>query len=694
MQITASMQSLWPIRPYDAVVDILQAQRVQALPWLATSFGAGIALYFALFYEPSLAMLGVTSLSVPTFLVLGWRTRGTWGGLLILLAVAIAGLNLASVRTATLWGPIVDWRYYGPVQGRVVGIDRSSSDKLRITLDQVRLARVAESDTPRRVRLSLHGDAEGQRPPPGAVIMTTAHLNAPPGPAEPEGFDFQRFSYFKQLGAVGYTRAPIVLWSLPEPDGFRLWVFQARMAISAAVRARIDGQPGAIAAAITTGDRSAMTTETYDALRFSNLAHLLAISGLHMGLLTGFVFGALRIGLSLIPRVGVHWPVKKIAALSAIVVGAVYLALAGGAIATERAFIMVSIFFLAVILDRRALTIRSVAIAAFVVLSLRPEALLSPGFQMSFAATTALVIVYGRISRHEMRRVPRRLKPVASVFISSFVGGLATAPIAALHFNMFAHYGLLANVLSVPLMGTAIMPAAVVAALAWPFGLEAVPLWVMEQGIGWILAVGTWVSHLPGAVSGVKSAPSGILGLLAVASIWFILWQGRARVLGLLIFAAGLALWAATPRPALLIERSGALVGAMTAEGRALSRPRGARFAADVWLENDGDAGDRERAASLWSNTIEVAGLRIRHVHGKQAVEALENCGGADWLILNHPAPRDLPCEVFDPPRLEYTGAIAVGGGRSPQIKLARDRIGQRPWNSAQRPPLLKLFAQ
>ncbi|MGV6847237.1 MAG: ComEC/Rec2 family competence protein, partial [Marinibacterium sp.] len=186
----------------------------------------------------------------------------------------------------------------------------------------------------------------------------------------------------------GYTRTPVV--KAAPPDG-GLAVFRLRMAASRMLRDRLPGDTGGFAAAVTTGDRSGMTRDALDALRASNLAHLLAISGLHMGLLAGVVFAGLRLGLLLIPAFALRVPVRKIAAIGALAAAAAYLALSGGSIATERAFIMVAVALIALLVDRRALSLRAVAAAALIVLALRPEALLSPGFQMSFAATTALV---------------------------------------------------------------------------------------------------------------------------------------------------------------------------------------------------------------------------------------------------------------------------------------------------------------
>ena len=272
------------------------------------------------------------------------------------------------------------------------------------------------------------------------------------------------------------------------------------------------GAAGGFAAAILTGDRSGVDVAHLEDLRNSNLAHLLAISGLHMGLLTGFVFAALRFVMALWPGFALRVPTRKLAALGALAAGAFYLALSGGNVATQRAYVMVAVMFVAVLLDRRAISLRSVAIAAVVVLVLRPEALVQAGFQMSFAATVALVAIFRALNDDGTwrERVPRWAMPIASVALCSVVAGVATAPIAAASFNRLVEYGLLANLAAVPLMGLVIMPAGVVAAVLAPFGLEGLALGVMAPAIEWILMVARFVANLDGAVRAWCNRPAGL----------------------------------------------------------------------------------------------------------------------------------------------------------------------------------------
>ena len=681
-------------------LDRLNGRRMLYVP---VCIGLGVGSYFALPTEPTMLAWVLTGLAAAGLAGLGARlVRSPRAGLalpLFGLALVAIGLIAGGIRSASVAAPVLDFRYYGPVEGRVVKIDRSASDATRLTLDRIRLDRVAPARLPERVRVSLHGDQPFAQPVPGDRLAMTAFLSGPEGPVEPGGFDFRRMAWFDRLGAVGYTRAP----ALPLPPevaaagghdgGGGVLVQKVRRGIAGWILARMPGEAGAFAVAITTGDRTAMSQETIQTLRDSNLAHLLAISGLHMGLLTAFVYAALRYAMALVPGLADRWSIRKIAALGALQAGAFYLALSGGSIATERAFIMVSVMFGAVLIDRRALTLRAVALAATLILLTQPESLTEPGFQMSFAATTALVFIFGSMRDWKGPRPPRWLQPVTGVLLSSGVAGLATAPFAAAHFNQVSYYGLAANMLAVPVMGAAVMPLAVLTALAAPLGLGGVTLWLMQWPIRWILGVAAWVAGLDGAVGHVPSPGPLVLPLVAAGGLTMVLLRGRVRLMGVVPVAIALALWADAERPPVLVAPSGGLVGVMTAEGRALSKPRGDSFTADVWLENDGDSADQDTAAARRGFSGEkgdlvarVGDLRVAALSGRGASDRVAAaCAGADLVVVSSEV--EAPpagCAVYDTRRLIETGALALWPGPAGlRIDSVTEHAGTRPWTGS-----------
>ncbi|WBU57720.1 ComEC/Rec2 family competence protein [Paracoccus sediminicola] len=678
--------------------------RAGLMPWAPCWMGCGIGLWFLLPAQPraGAAVAAVLSAAIGLWL---WRLRREDSAAQALrlfgfaLMLAASGFGLTSLRAARVEAPVLTFRYYGPVEGRVIEIDRSGRDRLRLTLDQVRISRIAPENLPLRVRLSLP-DGVRATPPPGTRVMLTGHLGPPPGPAEPGGFDFRRAAWFERLGAIGYTRAPVMIAAPPEPGG-AMRLHRLRMRLSAAMQDRIGGQEGAVAAALMTGDRSGISEATNRMMRDSNLYHIISISGLHMGMLAGFVYAALRllvVAVQAVTQRGTTLPAHKIAALGGIIAAGGYLWLSGGGVATERAFLMVAVMLGAILADRRALSLRTVALAAVVILALAPEALLTPGFQMSFAATVALILIYPPWLRWG-RRLPWLVRPVAMLVLSSVVAGFATSPIAAAHFSRMAHYGVLANLLVVPVTGVLIMPMGPVAALLAPLGLEGPALWLMGRGTEWMLAVGAWIAGLDGAVSYVVQPGPWVLPLMGLGALLTLLsarddrppWRNARQLAGAAMILAAALSWLSTPRPALLISRDGDAVGLMTSQGRAVSKPKGGSFTVREWLEKDGDIATQAEAASRpgWTGQVKrrmarMGGAEIWHLTGKGSDRAAAEICAPGRLILSDQDLSGLSggCLVFDALRLRDTGAVSWRGETLAEgFTTTRQVTGLRPWS-------------
>ena len=676
-------------------------------PWVPVVLACGIGLWFVLEAEPGAWLYGVAGLGLAVAVL-----ARLWGPELaqpvaVIFGCLALGFLAAGFRAHQVAAPMLERPFYGPVQGRIVELDRSQSDALRITLDRVHLGNLPPDATPRLVRISLHGDEVV--PNPGQVVLVTARLAAPEGPTEPGGFDFRRMAFFDGLGAVGYTRAPLILWE--EPESGAQVINRLRMHMSRGIMAALPGDAGAFASGAMTGDRSGISKDTVEALRDSNLAHLLAISGMNMAFLTGFVFMLLRYGLALISPVALRVNTKKLAAVVAFGVALFYLLLSGANVATERAFLMVAVMLGAVMLDRRALTLRSVALAGIVLLLWQPESLTEPGFQLSFAATVALIAAFGALDRRVMReRLPRWVMPLFTLVLSSVVAGLATAPFAAAHFNRFTDYGLLANLLTVPMMSV-LMAAGAMAALLAPFGLAAPALWLMELAARWILFVAHWVAGLDGAVTPIVAPGPWVLPLIALGGCWLILMRGWVRLGAGLPLVLAFALWATVERPAVLISSDGALVGVMGPDGRALSVAKGAGFTAETWLEKDGDLATQEasfaragfsgakgarvfRVETQCEDAIGCAPLQGVALSGKRA-DVATACQGAALVVLaeNVIAPKTPPagCTLIDQRLLRQSGALALWpDGKS--WKLVPARRSGRVWMGAQTPPDMPLL--
>jgi competence protein ComEC len=677
---------------------VLDRQAPNLPLWIPVLFGVGVAVYFALPVEPPgwllVAACGPILVALATAPLLGPRGRV----IVFLIAPPLLGFADAGLRTRMVAAPVLDRERTVAVEGRVADLSRSGSDRPRVLLDEVWIAGMDPAATPATVRISLDPGTDPAILEPGRRLAVTARLSPPSGPTEPGGFDFRFNAFFERLGAVGYTRTPMLEVEGSETSLLSQAAFRARVALSRRIQGRVPGQDGAFGAAILAGDRSALSREVDKALRISTLYHLVSISGLHMSLLAAAIFAIVRYGLALVPWCALRWPLKKIAAVAALIGGGAYLVISGGEVATQRAYVMTAVVLGAVLLDRPALTARSIALAALIVLVAAPEALPQPGFQMSFSATIALVAGFEALRARPWWRATqtdrrwRFAKPVLGVAMTSLIAGLASGPISAFHFNTASPYGLLANVLAVPMMGLVVMPAAVVGVAAIPFGLDALPFTIMGWGIAYVLAVATYVSGLGGAVAGVPAGPPAALALLCLGGLFIVLWRGAGRWFGLAPMALALGLWTSASRPAVLIAENGRLFGVMTAEGRALSTDRGGAFLAANWLAKDGDRASQEEAASRGDIRrsrarieAEVPGLgTILYVGSKDPAGAAADCAGAAILIAPKWPPPEGPCLFIDAETLRREGVLAIDvvDGR-PVVTGALPEAGRRPWTAS-----------
>jgi competence protein ComEC len=689
------------------------AERERWVLWLPVGLGLGIALYFGLRMEPPW-WAGVAAL--PALATAAWTVRHREGAMLGFLAAATvaAGFAAAQVRAALVAAPVLADRH-GPatVTGRVVAVE-AFPDGPRVTLDRLRVNRLRPDLTPERARIKLRrGGPSDLRP--GDWITLAAMLTPPPAPAAPGAFDFQRHAYFQGIGAVGFAVGKVQREAEAKadgPGGFELWLADLRASLTGRILAALGGgATGGMTAALITGDRAAIPEPVMEAMRDSGLAHIISISGLHIGLAAGTLFLAIRSLLALVPVLALRFPIKKWAATAALAGAWAYAALAGMTAPTLRSFLMMGLVLLAVLLDRRAISMRSLAWVGVAILLVLPESMVGPSFQMSFAAVAALIAAYEvqqarrRSGPEVSRRMWRPLAYFAAVGLTTLVAGLATGPFAAYHFNRFAVYGVLANMAAVPLTAVWIMPWAVAALLLTPFGLEGLALVPMGLGVDGLVWIAGAVAALPGAAALLPATPAWGLGLVSLGLAWLCIWQRRLRLLGLAAVVAGLSAPFATRPPDVLVDGEGRLMAARLGDGRlALSSPRAARYARDVWLRR---AGEEAEAWATWETpddgdaapTTEVSsgarrltcdglgciyradGQTIALVRRPEAL--LDDCRLADVVVSLVPVRGRCPSAraVVDRFDLWRDGAHALwveeGGVR---IESVNDHRGLRPW--------------
>lgn len=703
-----------------AAVSALAAETDRFFLWIPVCFGAGIGIYFALDREPP-AVLAVSAVIAAVGLAILARARPLAGALAFGLLLAALGFADAKLRSTLVGAPAIA-RATGvvTVEGWIERVEPRQPRRHRITLRVRRIAGLPEGRTPHRVRITTAKAITVL--PAGAAVTVRAVLRPLPEPVRPGGFDFARRAWFAGLGAVGFA---VGAFEPSEdvgaaPTNLRIWarIDGVRSAVARRITSVLTGEAGAIAVALITGERGGISQSTLAAMRHSGLAHVLAISGLHMAMIAGALFWLARAVMAAVPALALRYPIKKWSAATAMLGGVFYLALSGAGIATQRAFLMITVFFLAILLDRPALTLRNVALAAMALLLAFPESLLDVSFQMSFAAVTALVAVYEQITRRPPSPRPRSVaagilagsaRYLGGIALTTIVASLAVAPFAAFHFHKLAQFSLLSNLAAMPLFGLLIMPMALAALLAMPFGLEAAPLHVMAKGLDTLMTVAETVSGWDGAVVHVVAMPTASLVLLAFGGLWLALWRGRWRSAGLMFAATGLAVATGPPRPDLLVDRDGKAFAVRTERGvlEKLATRRG-RYSLEKWWLADGQGTDidaapgAERASRCDSLACiaKVRGMTIAIVKHPAALH--EECRKADIVVSQVPVRGRCPKArvVVDRFDLWAEGAHALYlEGQSIRTETVASRRGERPWvrkrhRRRERPPAGRAVAR
>lgn len=680
----------------------LAGQKRRLALWSPVMLGIGALVYFSVTTEPPFVlgllsvMAALAGLAAASRLPMSWLVAG--------LALAALGFGVSATRAALVATPVLQERTDAiMISGLVVDAYGHQDGRPRVMLALSKAGTLSGDQLPRRARIALRKTDE--RPRPGTWISLEGRLTTLPTPVAPGAYDFARAAYFDGVGAYGFAIGAPREIEPPVPASIAqraaVWIAAVRHDASERIRAALPESSGGIAAALTVGDRSEIGPEDEDALRDSSLAHVLSISGLHMAIVGLGVFGALRLLAALVPWIALRFRVKKWAAGAALLAAAGYLMLSGASVPAQRSFIMIGLMFLAVMIDRSPFTLRVVAISALIVLLLAPESVVDPSFQMSFAAVTALVSAFEAFEGWQIRRgEPLVLRDtwrgrlgyaLLVAVLASLVAGLATAPYAAFHFNRIAAYGVVANVVAMPVISFVIMPFAALTLMALPFGLEWYPL----QVVGWGIDAMLWIAHetadWPGASTLVPSASPASLGLITLGGLWLALWRGGWRLLGLLPVATGVLLSLMAVGPDILIDREAANVAVRGPDGRlAVVSGRRGRFAAEEWLERDGDDSELKDSArrgrtGIWSCENKICQAVVGSqtvVYMERAGDWREACGRNAGIVV---AAREIdPCPVgltITPRETRSRGAHAIYlSNDPPRITTVHDELGDRPW--------------
>ena len=592
-------------------------------------------------------------------------------------------------------------RAIAPVLAEKTGIidvaGRVLDSKLRergnkVILGDVAIEGLAPEKTPHKVTLSLK--FYDTIIPVGEHVHLRAGLMPPSRPVLPGAFDFSRHYFFKQIGANGYGIPPLVreggLTQAESDTRVARWQQAITQRISEGMRA----PEGAVATALITGITSAIPDDVTEHMRSAGLYHLLAVSGMNLAVVVGVFFIGARWVLVLIPGFALRFSIKKWAAVAALIGSYAYLKIAGSPISAERAFYMAALLLMAVLLDRVVTPVRSLMWAAVVILLVAPEALLGASFQLSFAATLALVSFYEAYGKRfalpaSLNWHYRALYFILGIFFSSLVAGLATLPFLIYHFNTMATYSLLANMLVIPLVSLWIMPWGVLGVLLLPLGLEGLGFYPMQWGITLMLFVGEWVSGFSHASIRLPSFTNAGLGLFALGGLWLCLWSQRVRWLGVVPMLCGLATITQFSAPDILISENMKQQAIYLPSGKlVLIAGRKSDFVVKEWqnqlavedvlLPRDVESTELtcDDSACIYRKDGQVASF-LKQVDARE-----EDCATAQLVISRNVMLDGCAAPIrITPEMASKEGAHAIWLTKAGmQVKTVRGELGNRPW--------------
>lgn len=685
-----------------------------AILFLPLGLALGIAAFFSLRSEPSVSITGlVLGLTACPFLMMSFKQRFLVSSdapsesrprvinpllknICLFICLIGIGFSAAKLRTDLVKAPVVSEEItYTEVEGIITGLDpMPQPGVVRIMLSDLWVEKLAPPETPRYIRLKVRN---GEALRPGYKVRLLAGLNPPARPVTPGAFDFQFYAFFRQIGAVGFTYYPpeIIEYSdRSDANKGHLGVIleQYRFKVAQSIQENMDVPYAGIMTTFLTGDKSAIPAEDLQAMRDSGLAHLLAISGLHVGLIAGVVFFFVRLALAAVPILALRWPIKKIAALCAFFAAFGYMLLVGATIPTQRAMMMTGLVLIAIMLDRSPFSLRLVACAAAVILLIFPESLLSPSFQMSFAAVTALVWSYERMRpllyewHQDAGFLGKAGLYLLGIALTTIISSLATAPFSLYHFQHVSLSGQITNLMAVPIMVFWVMPFAVLSYLGIIAGLAWGPLKLMGQGVDLIVQIAHWGASLPLSALSFPAFPTSVLGLGVLAAL---LWMIQVPVFKSTVYilcALSLCLYVLDrPADAHISERANIALIVERDALYATSLRRDSYFRENIQEMHGGlpiySLRDHPEAG------CDLEGCRLMHKGFRISVAQTpyaqrRDCQWADLLIiLQPPAINCEEAKVISRYQTSYQGAQAIRFVND-TLKIETDLAvrGDRPW--------------
>jgi competence protein ComEC len=583
------------LRLKDKIIQNFVEEKENWILWLPAFLGFGMWSYFVISFEPNIKIvltILLTSLSIVGIFYFFIQNKK----ILLLSTPIIAlilGFFLANQFAIHTYTPRIEKLMDGVnVYGKVENIkfyNKYGIEK-RVIIKVFKIKGV--TNPPAKIRLNVRNNITNIKT--GDIVRFRAKLIPLGSPVYPNSYDFSKRAYFDKIGATGQ----LVGWFEVIKSGdysFSEKVDNLQNKISDKILKTIDQPEAGVAIALLVGERGLIQQDKLEDMQYSGLAHLIAISGLHMVIVVLIFFGLTRFLLSRSQKITLNYDIKKTAAVMALIGGFAYLIITGMPISAKRAYVMIALMLTAIIIDRQPTAMRSLALAAIIILCFNPYIVTSPSFQMSFSAVVGLITGFGILKQYGINLFGRNIFTkflfyMISVLVGSIVAEIFISPISMYHFNNYTPYNMLANLVAMPLTSFFVMPMGIISFPAMALGIENLTLTPMSWGISWILEIAHKVVTMENSVFIIGQLPPTAMFLFTIGGMWLCFWKRAWRFFAIIPVAIGLAIVFTHELPDIIIDEKAKFFAVKDDDGKLyFSKQPRSNFKEEIIREKNGE---------------------------------------------------------------------------------------------------------
>ncbi len=648
--------------------------------WVPIFLGVGILIYFSLPYEPSV-LLGISIIPV-ILLIIVLIKKPEYKLLLNILIIISIGFSAAQIRTYFTDTKFIKRpTYFKNIQADVQEIIYAEKCT-KLLLNNITHTKRNLQNIKVSVRTKMDDTINI-----GDTVQLSALLDRPSLPSASNSFNYSRFTFFRKISATGYATSEVRLLKIKEKHTVNNLIEIYRNYVRKNLDLYMNYPYNTILSALIVGKRDGIDPTILDNIRSSGLAHLLAISGLHLAIVAMSFYFFIRILLTFSSTLSLRFNNKKIAALLSILLSFIYLLIAGSPISAQRSFIMIALFFVAIIIDRNNASIRSVAIAAIIILIFQPESILGPSFQMSFAAVLSLISAHDFIKNN----IPKGslLFYIVDIIASSTVASLSTTPYAIYHFNYFSIGGVIANIVAIPLVSFIILPLGILATILMPFHINQPILYVIEIAINILLQTAEYTSNVFSTIK-ISNISNLVLLISTLSFLWLCFWKNNTRWFAIIGYISAIIIFINTDTPDILINQKHAAVKGPNNQIYFLKKTR-KNFISNSWINIYG-----QESILTYKDYVNTANSFITcdnnnciYKNNNHVIAFISNnndlhkiCDAADLIVQTSDKISNISCNKklikFEDLKNSGTHEVYL---KKDKVITVKQSIGNRPWN-------------